>query len=126
MSPGSIALSLFLTELKVADWPGAVHWYEDVLGLTVELRDAEHGFALLRAGDGRIGLKQAGAPAREPCRLIFQVDDVEAARVRLRERGVAVGPPSENQTEGYREIRLNDPDGTPITLFQWLRPPGRF
>jgi hypothetical protein len=120
------ALALFLVELKAADWPGTLRWYEDALGLSVVLRDEEHGFALLASGGTRIGLKRSAERADAGCRLIFQVDDLEAARVRLDERGVGTSPPSENTREGYREIRLTDPEGTPVTLFQWLRPPGRF
>ena len=120
------ALSLFVVELKVRDWAGAVRWYEETLGLPLVLRDSEHGFALFGSGGARIGLKAAPEPAIKPCRLIFQVENLEAEQARLCARGVEVGPPSDNEVEGYREIRLHDPEGTPITLFQWLRPPGRF
>lgn len=121
MSP--LTASLFLVELKVADWPGAVRWYEETLGLKTVLRDDEHGFALLEAGVARVGLKRAPAtePAGKGLRLIFQIDDVNAAQVQLRQRGVEFAPPTDNEQEGYREIRLTDPEGTPITLFQWLR-----
>ncbi|MDR3636438.1 MAG: VOC family protein [Isosphaeraceae bacterium] len=128
MTATPLATKLFVVELKVVDWPGAVRWYEETLGLTLLLRDAAHSFALLGAGPARVGLKQAtqSESAARPFRLVFQVDDLEAAEVHLRARGVKVGPPSYNEDEGYGEIRLTDPEGTPITLFQWLRSPGRF
>ncbi len=111
---------LFLVEIKVADWERAVRWYAEVLGLRPVLSDPANRFALLGAGTGRVGLKQ-GLPGsgRALVRLIFRVDDLDAEHERLRAQGVTVGDPSENTVEGYREIRLSDPEGTPITLFQW-------
>ena len=41
------------------------------------------------------------------------------------DRGVEVGLPIENAREGYREIRLHDPDGTAVTLFSWTDPGAR-
>jgi hypothetical protein len=55
------------------------------------------------------------------CRLVFQVEDPDAERVRLQALGVAVGEASDNAEEHYREVRLSDPGGTPITLFAWSR-----
>ena len=44
---------LFMTVIKVADWPRAVAWYVDTLGLLAVLTDPEREFALLAAGTGR-------------------------------------------------------------------------
>ena len=41
-----------------------------------------------------------------------------AERERLVGLGVAVSAVSGSE-EGYREVRLADPDGTPIRLFSW-------
>jgi hypothetical protein len=60
---------------------------------------------------------------RESVRLVFQVEDAEAERARLVELGVAVGPLRLMPRESYREIRLADPEGTPITLFSWVESP---
>jgi catechol 2,3-dioxygenase-like lactoylglutathione lyase family enzyme len=119
-------IELFLTELRVVDWPGAVRWYVEVLGMRAVLEDAEHRFALLEAGGGgRLALKGGGpaVEAREAVRLTFRVDDVDAERARLVALGVAVGEPSDNHRERYREVRLADPEGTPITLFGWTAGP---
>ena len=115
---------LFMTVIKVADWPRAVAWYVDTLGLLAVLTDPEHEFALLAAGTGRLAL-QGGREAEVAgtVRLVFQVPDVDAERERLIGKGLEIGPPVENIREGYREIRLTDPDGTPISLFSWSRPP---
>jgi catechol 2,3-dioxygenase-like lactoylglutathione lyase family enzyme len=114
---------LFLTELKVTDWPRAVRWYVEILGLRVVLSDPEPQYALLAAGSGRVALKGGGSEdlGRNAVRLVFQVEDAEAERARLLDLGVAVGPMREISREGYREVRLADPEGVPITLFSWLK-----
>lgn len=114
---------LFMTVLKVADWARTVTWYVDTLGLMAVLSDSENRFALLAAGTGRLAIQ--GDPLLEPSdmpstvRLVFLVPDVDQERHRLIERGVEVGMPVENVREGYREIRLHDPEGTAVTLFSW-------
>ena len=124
---------LFMTVIKVSDWAASLRWYVEVLGLLPVLTDAEHGFALLAAGNGRLAiqgdvtLKTATAAG---ARLVFLVPDIDAERARLIARGAEVSAPAENAAEGYREIRLHDPDGTPLTLFSWTalareRRPGR-
>jgi catechol 2,3-dioxygenase-like lactoylglutathione lyase family enzyme len=118
---------LFMTVLRVADWPRALAWYVDTLGLLAVLTDPEHEFALLAAGTGRLAL-QGGRGANEAdaagaVRLVFQVPDVDIERSRLIGKGLEIDPPTENPREGYREIRLHDPGGTPITLFSWSSPP---
>jgi predicted enzyme related to lactoylglutathione lyase len=122
-SPSAADLTLFMTELQVGDWPGLVSWYVEVLGLRPVLRDEAGGFALLAAGPGRLALKRATAPGSGGrVRLVFLVGDIEAEKDRLHARGVAVSEPAENPREAYREVRLTDPEGTPITLFCWDSP----
>jgi catechol 2,3-dioxygenase-like lactoylglutathione lyase family enzyme len=120
-------IELFLTELKVADWPRALRWYVDVLGLRPVLEDAEHQYALLEAGTGRVALKGGGVPGsgvgpgRDAVRLVFRVEDLEAARAWLLARGVDVGALVEDRRERFRAVRLSDPEGTPIRLFCWTK-----
>ena len=56
---------------------------------------------------------------RDLVRLIFQVADLDETRRGLVGQGVEVTEPTESD-EGYREIRLRDPEGTPIHLFSWV------
>lgn len=117
---------LFMTVLKVRDWKSSLAWYVENLGL-LELRtDPEHEFVLLAAGAGRLALQgDQGAPRPDPAggaRLVFLVPDAAVMREALAARGVAVGPVLENVDEGYREVRLHDPDGTPLTCFSWTGP----
>jgi catechol 2,3-dioxygenase-like lactoylglutathione lyase family enzyme len=113
---------LFLTEIRVTDWPRAVRWYVEILGLRMVLSDPVSRYALLAAGSGRLALKgddDISDIKRETVRLVFQVEDAEVERARLVELGVEVGPLRLIPRESYREIRLADPEGTPITFFSW-------
>ena len=114
---------LFMTVIKVSDWAASLAWYVERLGLLPVLTDAEHRFALLAAGNGRLALQEESAPvaANAPggARLVFLVPDIDDERARLLGQDVEVSAPRENAVEGYREIRLHDPDGTPLTLFSW-------
>jgi predicted enzyme related to lactoylglutathione lyase len=119
-------LDLFMTVVRVADWPRIVRWYIDTLRLVPVLMDPQHEFAFLAAGQGRLGLhgvkgsRESTVPSK--VRLVFQVPDVDLERQRLIELGVEVGMPFDNREEGYREIRLHDPDGNSLTLFAWIDP----
>ena len=86
----SSGLDLFMTVVKITNWSTIVRWYTDTLGLVPVLLDAEHEFAFLAAGNGRLGLqgtKTARADGeRSKVRLVFQVRDLDAERLRLIER----------------------------------------
>ena len=118
-----------MTVVRVMDWSTMVPWYIDTLGLVPILVDAEHEFALLAAGLGRLGFKgiktQLIAHERTKVRFVFQVQDVDRERQRLVERGIVVSVPFDNSEEGYREVRLHDPEGNSLTMFTWIDPSPR-
>ncbi len=122
-------LELFMTVIRVVHWQTTVQWYINTLGLTPILLDSPHEFALFSAGHGRVGLqgvKEArGLAGPGKVRLVFQVPDLDRERERLIDHGVAVGAPVENPEEGYREVRLQDPEGHSLRLFAWTDPAGR-
>jgi catechol 2,3-dioxygenase-like lactoylglutathione lyase family enzyme len=107
---------LDFVELMVASMPAALAWYRDVLGLEVLLVDEAGGFALLRAGRGRIALK-AGTPAPGSVLLTFAVADLDAALTRLVDLGVTPEGPVKHSQEGYRRVLLRDLDGYRLCLF---------
>jgi catechol 2,3-dioxygenase-like lactoylglutathione lyase family enzyme len=117
-------LDLFMTVVRVADWPAIVRWYIDKLGLVPILLDPKHEFAFLAAGQGRLGLQGVKGPrdstVPSKVRVVFQVREVDLERARLVANGVEVSAPIDNYEEGYREIRLHDPDGNSLTLFAWI------
>lgn len=129
MRGSTAGITLSFTELRVSDWERTLRWYVEVLGLKVVREDADHRFALLEAGGGRLSLKGSDVPVDRPanCRLVFQVEDVDREGDRLRALGEDVTPSHVHEGERYREIRLFDPEGVPLTLFCWLdapTPPG--
>lgn len=125
--PGSTAwdddagTELFMIELHVADWAATVAWYVETLGLRPLRTDEPHQFALLAAGNGRLALKGCSDDTGRASgvRLVFLVADVDAEHARLRAIGVEGSKPADHPREPYRETRLADPQGTPITLFAW-------
>lgn len=110
--------SLYLVELTVADWPAAVAWYQDTLGLPVLLMAEMDHFALLQAGNGRVALK-AGRPEPGTTLLTFEVDNLVAELERLAARGLVPEAPLKTSPEGYRRAIIRDPDGYRICLFDW-------
>ena len=120
MSSTPTAAELFFVEIRTGDRASLVAWYVGMLGLTVVLDDPAGDFTLLAAGPTRLGIKGGrDEPASGSMGLTFRVDDVEAIRARLIDRGVSVEGPIDSP-EGYRAIHLADPMGHPIQLFQWL------
>lgn len=111
-------MRLAFVELRARDVAATEAWYRDVLGLEVVLRDEAAGFVLLRAGDGRLALK-AGEPVPGGALLAFEVDDLDAWLARLEEKRVPLDGQLKESPEGYRRARLRDPDGHPITLYEW-------
>ncbi|GAC1464021.1 MAG: hypothetical protein NVSMB9_02210 [Isosphaeraceae bacterium] len=117
----SLRPELYLTEIEVSRWSIVVRWYVEILGLRLSLQEDASGYALLEAGAGRLALKRRGSPAENPpgqVRLLFQVEDVDTERIRLLAQGVPVSEPVDNVRESYREVRLTDPEGTPLILFE--------
>jgi catechol 2,3-dioxygenase-like lactoylglutathione lyase family enzyme len=119
-------MNLYMIELSVVDWPAAVAWYRDVLGLKVLMRVEEDRFALLQAGEGRIALKQASVPRdsnpeRHRIGILchMEVPDLSAELARLEGLGVTVERPLQSSKEGYRRAVIRDPDGYRLCLFDW-------
>lgn len=119
-------MNLFMTVLVVSDFPAALRWYRDVLGLSHQLLDEAGGFALLQGHDpsvgGRLGLK-AGTPVPGGVRLNFEVPDLHAELARLAAIGVVPGGSVTVSDEGYRSAAFRDPDGYAVVLFEWSKRP---
>jgi catechol 2,3-dioxygenase-like lactoylglutathione lyase family enzyme len=108
--------------IYVRDWPAAVAWYRDVLGLPVVAFEEDDQFCMLGVGSGFLGLATDHpeyAVGEHENRLApsLAVDDLDATLATLRERGVRVDDRIDGEGEGYRLSRFWDLEGNRINVF---------
>jgi catechol 2,3-dioxygenase-like lactoylglutathione lyase family enzyme len=105
--------------LNVNDAGASHRFYADVLGLeTLPRPDLGPGFWLGLPDGGQIHLIETrGWTPPEGQHFAFRVEDVDAVRTTLVERGGDVGEPFE-VPGGGRQAFLHDPDGNLIELNQ--------
>ncbi len=115
--------SLYLVELTVSDFRASVAWYRDVLELPLLVHNEAEQFALFQAGSARLALK-AGTPLPGSVLLTFEVKDLAGEAGRLAAQDVRFEGTMKVSPEGYRRVRLRDPDGYALSLFEWLQPAG--
>ena len=110
--------------LHVRDLAASLEFYDGAFGAQVISSWPATGsprWACVRAGDLTLMLfqSQEELPAQEEGteRMIFYVtvDDVDAAHLRLRDRGFHVTEPADH-SHGFREFHLRDPDGNRYAL----------
>src|SRR5436190_13327200 len=116
--------------LTVQDFDGALTFYRDALGLDVEAVWASEGghVTLLSAGRATLELVdeahaaeidriEVGRRVAGPIRVAFQVPDSDRLADRLQEAGAKriAGPVTTPWND--RNVRLEAPDGTQLTLF---------
>ncbi len=122
--------------VQVYDMPASVKFYRDQLGFEVVSTSPVLGpdkfhWCLLRLGSAEIMLNtayefdderpvppdHARVAAHEDTCLYFGCPDVDGAYEELREKGVAVKPPTV-APYGMKQMGLKDPDGYAL-CFQW-------
>jgi lactoylglutathione lyase len=109
-----------LTHVRVLvdDFAASYHFYRDVLGLETAWPD-DGGYAEFAAGEGVMLaiLPRAEMPEAQAPVLCFDVDDVDSAAGRFRERGGAVAAEPQDRPEwGLRLAHVRDPDGVLLEL----------
>lgn len=126
-------------ELRVAltarDYDRLVKFYCDGLGLeTSQTWPEEQGRAvILEMGQatlevfdekqaGTIDQLEAGRRVSGPVRFALQVPDLPAALERLLAHGATLVHPPVQTPWGDYNVRVQDPDGLQVTLFQAARP----
>lgn len=118
--------------LRVSHLDNMLHFYCDVLGCSVELRQDDLGLVQLRAGrslidlvpiDGKIGRAGGAAPGKEGRNLdhfCLRVDpfDEPAIRAHLHSHGVEAGPTETRYGAEGRgpSMYLTDPEGNVVEL----------
>ncbi len=102
------------------DMDAAVRFYRDAVGLTLRRRDGD-AWAQFEAGPVRFALHATdGADPIISGTAVFRVEDLEAARWTLQQRGVAFEEPT-GEVEGFaRFATFRDPDGNPLQIIEYL------
>ncbi len=110
--------------MRVSDIDRSVAFYRDQLGFAVEQR---HGtrFALLRLGEGTIGLLHADlsrwpVEARNQFHIELSTDDLDGLSAELQAKGVEITEPP-HDAPWERAMATRDPDGYRIEIAQGRR-----
>jgi catechol 2,3-dioxygenase-like lactoylglutathione lyase family enzyme len=104
--------------LLTADMGSAVEFY-GTIGFQVLSGGADAPFTTFRCGDGFLNLQldPAHAPINEIWgRVIFWVDDVDAAYERARTAGYATANSPVDASWGERYFHIKDPDGHELSF----------
>jgi catechol 2,3-dioxygenase-like lactoylglutathione lyase family enzyme len=116
----------YMVEIRVKDLERSCQWYQDIVGMREVMRDPKERFVLLgpagQKGGTRLALKEADPSsfARESLMLAFEVQDVPGWLDRLRQQGIESESGLKISDEGYQRIKLRDPDGYAVQLFEWV------
>jgi predicted enzyme related to lactoylglutathione lyase len=114
--------------LLVEDWPMALQFYRDIVGLEVEQLfelDQWVSFELTGAKlvvyGGGVGSMQPKGADKNAFVPNVECDDLDATVAELEARGVPFIAPPEENADGYRLATFVDPEGNRVQLFEWAR-----
>jgi catechol 2,3-dioxygenase-like lactoylglutathione lyase family enzyme len=114
---------VMMVTVQVRDFDAAVAWYRDVLGLSVLSLEPDEfcmlgppgstGPALALATDHPDRISPRPGTGWTP---VLVVEDFDATVAELRQRGVSFDAEEEGADEGYRLVRVLDPEGNAIGI----------
>jgi len=105
----------------VRDWPRALEFYGETLGIPFAFKSEEMGWAQLATGDAQLALERS-TPGEEEnlvgrfLGVSLAVDDIDATYEELRGRGVEFLAKPERMPWGGVLAHFRDPDGNVLTL----------
>ena len=103
---------------SLVDVEAAVHFYQDVLGLPLKLRDGDRWVAF-DLGNTTLALtrqeEQAPGVPSGPV-LSLRADDLDALVAQLRERGAEVADPQDGHHERFAKLAV--PGGHTVVLYE--------
>lgn len=115
-------MKLTVLRVFVHDWPRALRFYTETLGLQPTFASEDMGWAQLDTGECQLALERSEGESNEPSlvgRFVgasFGVDDVHGTYERLRARGVEFLGAPEVMPWGGVLAHLRDPEGNVLTL----------
>lgn len=131
-------MKLFGFRLLVSDFAASVHFWRDVMGLSMKFGDEAIGYAYFETDSAALELfnrdKHAAAlgeatPTPAPLGhsgvITFKVEQVDATFAELVERGATVVTRPQDRPAWFaRTAHLADPDGYLIEIYTSLQPQG--
>jgi catechol 2,3-dioxygenase-like lactoylglutathione lyase family enzyme len=111
---------LAMVTVQVRDLDAMLSWYRDVLGLAVGWLEAGEFCTLVTADDGAVLALATDHPDRIARQSGFgwtptlAVDDLDSTIAHLHAQGLELEGDEEGADEGYRLIRVCDPEGNAI------------
>jgi len=105
----------------VRDWPRALHFYGETLGIPFAFKSEEMGWAQLATGVAQLALERFTPGEEEDLvgrflGVSLAVEDIDATYEELRGRGVEFLSPPERMPWGGVLAHFRDPDGNVLTL----------
>ena len=103
---------------NVKDKDAALKWYQDILVLKQipKMVDSDHLYWLQLPSGAMVHIiENADAPSAPSHHTAFEVDDIEASREYLVQKGIETTD-IQTRNDGQRAMYLNDPDGNRIEI----------
>ena len=112
---------LAFVRIFVRDWPRAVKFYSETLGIPLAFQSEPMGWAELDTGEAQLALERSTPGEEEELvgrflGVSLSVADVDACYEELRGRGVDFLAPPERMPWGGVLAHFRDPEGNVLTL----------
>ena len=122
--------SIAYIQLVVEDWPIALEFYRDLVGLPVDQLFEHEQWASFDLEGVRLVLYGGGVASDRPKGLDrnafipnFECERIEATVAELERRGVPFIAGVSETADGYKTATFVDPEGNRFQLFEWTRQP---
>ena len=102
--------------LAVTDLERAVRFYR-TLGLRQIVDSPHYARFELAHGDATFSLHVADEVPRSTTTIYFECEKLDETVTRLETAGIGFDTAPQDQSWGWREARLRDPDGNPLCLY---------
>ncbi len=114
---------LYAVRIFTYDWPRAVAFYRDTLGMELVFESDAIGWAQFKVGESHIGIERCD-PADEETKVMvgrfvgvsLEVEDIDETYAKLLAKGVEFTGKPERQVWGGTLAHLIDLDGNIVTL----------